>query len=282
MAQVPAFLNDAYMSLEACRISPLDRGFIFGDGVYELIPVYGRKAFCLQQHLVRLARSIEQVRMHNPYTQSQWEDMVENLIQQAISPDLAVYIQVTRGVATRDHGFPESTSPTVFAMANPLMEIPNEQLQKGVALVTVDDIRWQRCDIKVVDLLPNILAKQDALQAGAAEAIMVRDGFALEGSSSNLFVIRKGEVYTHPKDNLILPGITREIILELLGALGLKFHEQAIPENWLYLADELWITSSAREILAATTIDHHTVGDGVPGKLWKDVYALYQQRKVGD
>ena len=273
-------MNGEYMPLEACRISPLDRGFIFGDSVYELIPVYHRKAFCLQQHLARLARSIGQVRIHNPYTRAQWEAIIENLVQRSDSTHLAIYIQVTRGVAARDHVFPENTGPTVFAMANPLMNIADEQLQKGVALVTAEDIRWQRCDIKVTGLLANILAKQDALQACAAEAIMVRNGFALEGTASNLFVVRDGEVYTHPKDHLILPGVTRDFVLELLNELGLKCHEQAIPEEWLYLADEIWVTSSAKEVLAATKINQHAVGDGMPGKLWKDVYARYQQRKV--
>ena len=280
MAEIPAFLNNEYMPLDACHISPLDRGFVFGDGVYELIPVYDRKAFCLQPHLERLAHSLEQVCIQNPYTHKQWQGIIENLIRQSDGADLAVYIQVTRGVALRDHGFPENTSPTVFAMANLLADIAEEQLQKGVALSTVEDTRWQRCDIKVIDLLPNVLAKQSALQANAAEAIMVRDGFALEGSSSNLFVVRDGEVYTHPKDNLILPGVTRDVILELLRVLGLKYHEQTIPENWLHTADELWITNSAKGILAATTVNQCPVGNGTPGKLWKDVYDLYQQRKL--
>ena len=252
MTQIPAFLNDEYMPLDACRISPLDRGFIFGDGVYELIPVYRRKAFRLQQHLLRLARSIEQVQIRNPYTYAQWDGLVENLISQSSSTELAVYIQVTRGVAARNHVFPEDTSPTVFAMANPLPGITDEQLHKGIALRTTEDMRWQRCDIKVTGLMPNVMAKQEALQDGAAEAILVRNG----------------------------PGITRDFVLELLDELSLKYHEQAIPESWLYVADELWITSSAQEVLSSTTINQRAVGDGVPGKLWKDVYALYQQRKV--
>ena len=280
MIQIPAFLNGEYMPLEACRISPLDRGFLFGDAVYELIPVYARSALCLQRHLTRFARSIEQVRIRDPYTNTQWIAIVENLIQQSDDADLTVYIQVTRGVAKRDHTFPENVDPTVFAMANPLVRIADEALQNGVALITVKDIRWQRCDIKVTGLLANVLAKQDAFQSSASEAILVRDGFALEGSGSNLFVVREGTVYTHPKDNLILPGITRDFILELLSELGLEFREQAIPEEWLYSAEEIWVTGSAREILAATKINQHVVGKGVPGELWKDVYALYQKRKV--
>ena len=280
MIQVPAFLNGEYMPLEACRVSPLDRGFVFGDAVYELIPAYARRAFCLQQHLARLERSLGQVHIQNPYTRTQWETMIGNLIQRSESADVAVYIQVTRGVATRDHPFPENAVPTVFAMANPLASIADETLQNGVALITIKDIRWQRCDIKVTGLLANILAKQDALQSSASEAILVRDGFALEGSSSNLFVVREGVVHTHPKDNQILPGITRDFVLELLTDLGREYREQAIPEDWLYSADEIWVTSSAREVLPATKIDQHVVGDGVPGKLWRDVYALYQERKA--
>ena len=265
MIQVPAFLNGEYMPLEACRVSPLDRGFLFGDSVYELIPVYAGSSFCLRQHLARLARSLGQVHIQDPYTRTQWEAIVENLTRQSESADLAVYIQVTRGVAKRDHPFPENVPPTVFAMANPLPEIADEVLQNGVALITVKDIRWQRCDIKVTGLLANILAKQEALQSSASEAILVRDGFALEGSASNLFVVREGIVYTHPEDNQILPGVTRDFILELLAELGLEFREQAIPEEWLYSADEIWVTSSAREVLAATKIDQHAVGKGVPG-----------------
>ena len=268
------------MPLEACRISPLDRGFIFGDGIYELLPVYKKQAFYLQQHLTRLERSIGEIRINNPYTRSEWETIVENLIQQSSGEDLAIYIQVTRGIAPRDHVFPEGTDATVFAMANPLASIPEDQLQNGVALITAEDIRWQRCDIKVISLLANILAKQDALQASAVEAIMVRNGYALEGAASSLFVVRDGVVFTHPKDNLILPGITRDLILELLDELGVTYIEQTIPKEWLYSSDELWITSSAKEVLPATKIDNRVVGSGMPGEIWGKTYALYQQRKI--
>ena len=162
-------------------------------------------------------------------------------------------------------------------MANPMARVAGEELQNGVELITVKDIRWQRCDIKVTGLLANILAKQEAIQSSAYEAILVRDGFALEGSASNLFVVRNGTVYTHPEDNLVLPGVTRDFILGLLSELEVEFREQAIPEEWLYSANELWVTSSAREVLAATKIDKRVVGKGVPGELWKDVHALYQK-----
>lgn len=279
MARVQAFLDGAYLPLEECRISPLDRGFIFGDGVYELLPVYRGKPFYLSRHLSRLERSLLATHIRNPYSKGEWSTIVEGLVQRSEGEELVIYIQVTRGVAPRDHVFPEGVPATVFAMANPLPEVPQEQLQNGVALITVDDVRWRRCGIKTISLQANILAKQDACRAAAVEAVMVRDGIALEGAASNLFIVRDGKVFTHPEDHLILPGITRGLILELFGELEIEYVEQAIPEAWLYSSDEVWISSSAREILAATKINDQTIGDGVPGEIWKQVYALYQRKK---
>ena len=279
MARVQAFLDGAYLPLEECRISPLDRGFIFGDGVYELLPVYHGKPFYLSRHLSRLERNLLATHIRNPYSKGEWSTIVETLVQRSEGKELAIYIQVTRGVAPRDHIFPEGMHATVFAMANPLPEVPREQLENGVALITVDDVRWRRCDIKTISLQANILAKQDACRAAAVEAVMVRDGVALEGAASNLFIVRNGEVFTHPEDHLILPGITRDLILELLDELEVKYVEQAIPEAWLCSSDEVWISSSAKEILAATKINDQTIGEGVPGEIWKRVYALYQRKK---
>ena len=268
------------MPLDECKVSPLDRGFIFGDGIYELLPVYKNKPFYLEQHLQRLQRSMTEIRIDNPYSLSEWQSLIENLIQQTELENLAIYIQVTRGVAPRDHIFPQSTQATVFAMANPLPVIFDQQLQNGVELITCDDIRWQRCDIKVISLLANILAKQEAAQASAVEAIMVRNNHALEGAASNLFVVRDGIVFTHPKDNLILPGITRDFVLELLQELDIECKQQSIPKKWLYSSDELWITSSTKELLAATKIDQKVIADGKPGECWKKTYALFQKRKM--
>ncbi len=279
MTPVQAFLNGAYLPLEECRISPLDRGFIFGDGVYEMLPVYRGRPFRLSHHLSRLERNLLATHIRNPYSEGEWNTIVETLIQRSEDKELAVYIQVTRGVAPRDHIFPEDVPATVFAMANPLPEVPREQLQNGVALITVDDVRWRCCDIKTISLQANILAKQDACRAAAVEAVMVRDGIALEGAASNLFVVRNGKAYTHPQDNLILPGVTRTFTLELLEELNVEYVEQAIPKAWLYSSDEVWITSSVKEILAATKIDGQVIGDGVPGEIWKKMHALYQQKK---
>jgi D-alanine transaminase len=280
VTSAPAFLNGEYLPLEECRVSVLDRGFIFGDGIYELITVYKNQAFYLDRHLERLERSMAEIKVLSPYDRSEWLALINNLIQQAEHDDLAIYIQVTRGIAPRDHIFPQATQATVFAMANPLPKVPSEQLESGVELITSEDIRWQRCDIKVISLLANILAKQEAAEANAVEAILIRDGYALEGSASNLFVVREGVVYTHPKDNLILPGITRDFVLELLDELKIECKQQAIPKDWLYSADELWITSSTKEVLAATKIDQKIVADGKPGELWRKTHALYQQRKM--
>jgi len=276
---VPAFLNGKYLSLEECTVSVLDRGFIFGDGIYELLTVYKNNPFYLAEHLKRLQRSLAEVKIDDPYSEGQWKEIIDTLIQQSEHADLAIYIQVTRGVAPRDHFFPKNTQATVFAMANALPLVSQQQLDNGVELITNNDIRWQRCDIKATSLLANILAKHEAAESSAIEAIMVRDDYALEGSASNLFVVRERVVYTHPKDNLILPGITRDFVLELLRELDVEYKEQAIPKDWLYSADELWITSSTKEILAATSIDKQLVADGRPGALWKKTYDLYQLRK---
>ena len=280
MSQVQAFLDGEFKPLEACHISPLDRGFIFGDGIYELIPVYENNAFYLQNHITRLNRSMSEIRIDNPYSNTEWQNIIEQLIQQSQFDDLAVYIQVTRGIAPRDHAFPEKVNPTIFAMANPLAAVSKNILENGVSLTTAKDIRWLRCDIKVITLLPNILARQDAAQSSAIEAILIRDGHALEGAASNLFVVRDGVVYTHPKDNLILPGITRDVVLGLLVELGIAYEEKAIPEEWLFSSEEIWITSSTKEILPATRVDQHTVSNGMPGDIWKKIYLSYQQLKT--
>ena len=279
MTDSPAFLNGEYQPLNECKVSVLDRGFIFGDGIYELLPIYANKPFYLEQHLQRLLRSMAEVRIENPYSLEEWKAIIQNLIEHAEHDDLAVYLHVTRGTAPRDHVFPQDSQATVFAMANPLPLVPEEQLQNGVQLITSEDIRWQRCDIKVISLLANILAKQDAMLASAVEAIMVRDGNALEGAASNLFVVRDGTVYTHPKDHLILPGITRDFVIELLDELNVECKQQSVPKDWLYVADEVWITSSTKEVLAATKIDQKIIAKGKPGDLWHKTYDLYQKKK---
>jgi len=280
VSSIPAFLNGKHLPLEECRISVLDRGFLFGDGIYELITVYQNQAFCLAEHLARLQRSMSEINVTSPYTEIEWETLITDLIHQSEHQDLAVYIQVTRGVAPRDHAYSKNIQPTVFAMANQLPSVPKEYLASGVELITTTDTRWQRCDIKAISLLANILAKQKAADVHAVEAIMVRDDYALEGSTSNLFLVRDDIVYTHPKDNLILPGVTRDFIIDLLEELEVECIQQNIPKDWLFTSDELWITSSTKEVLAATKIDKMLVADGKPGEIWRKTYDLYQQYKM--
>ncbi len=275
----PAFLNGTFMPLQEARVSVLDRGFLFGDGVYELIPVYERRLFRLGAHLDRLARSLKEVQIANPYQDEHWRRILRDLISRASDSDLSVYLQITRGVAPRDHGFPQHVEPTVFIMASPLVAADPQQLVNGVAAVTFEDVRWRRCDIKSVSLLGNVLLRQRALDNGAAEAILIRDGFATEGAASNLFIVRQGRIKTPPQGTDLLAGITRETILELAGLHGIPCLEEAIPHADLFTAEEIWLTSSSKEVLPVTRLNGDRVGNGLPGPLWKRVHQLLQALK---
>ena len=257
----------------------LDRGFIFGDAVYELIPVYKARPFYLQAHLDRLARSLEQVQITNPHDQVGWHEIIQALIEKSGRDQLYVYIQVTRGVAARDHAFPAGTVPTVFAMTGAWPHSSEETLLVGLSAISVEDMRWDRCDIKVTGLLANVLKKQQAVERQAHEAIFIRAGRVLEGSATNVFVVNHGEVKTAPKNNLILPGITRDIIVEIINEIGIPLQEQAASEQQLHNASEIWISSSTKECLPVTTLDAKPVGDGKPGPLWQKIYTAFQARK---
>jgi D-alanine transaminase len=274
-----AYLNGEYKPLDDCQISVLDRGFIFGDAVYELIPFYAQNAFRLTAHLTRLKRSLAEIRINNPHTDEQWQTIIERLITQQDEVNGSVYIQVTRGVARRDHAFPKDASATVFVMLSAWPAAIDGALDKGLSVVTVDDIRWNRCDVKSTSLLANVLMKQKALECDAHEAIMIRQGKVLEGSATNTFVVHQGTILTAPKDHLILPGITRDVVVELIQALALPFIEQAASLQQLQQADEVWITSSTKECLAITEVDGQQVGNGQPGPLWRQVYDAFQLQK---
>lgn len=274
-----AYLNGEYQPIEECKISVLDRGFIFGDAIYELIPVYNSKPFCINAHIKRLFRSLDQTGIENPYSKKQWIEVIQQLIDQSGMQQLSVYLQVTRGVATRDHAYPKNTKPTVFGMTNPWPANNEETYTEGLRVVTVDDMRWNRCDIKVTSLLANVMKKQEAIDNNAHEAILIRDGLVLEGSATNVFVVKEGAVKTAAKNNLILPGITRDVVVELLQELNIPLIEQAATLQELNDADEVWITSSTKECVPVTQVDSQLVGSGKPGKLWKQVYNAYQQRK---
>ncbi len=275
MTQEIVYLNGSFLPVHEAHVSVMDRGFLFGDGVYEVIPVYGGRAFRLEHHLQRLDLSLHGIRIDNPLDHGQWADILTALIRHNGGGDQSIYLQVTRGVAPRrDHAFPAGVQPTVFAMSTPLSE-PGAAVQNGVAAVTVDDIRWKHCNIKAITLLPNVLMRQQALDAGAAEAILLRDGYATEGSASNLFIVHDGVVITPPKSNLLLPGITRDLAVELCQANHIPCREADISDAELRRADEIWVSSSTREVVPVTQLDGVPVGDGRPGPLWQRISALY-------
>ncbi len=275
------YLNGSFLPLSEARIPVLDRGFIFGDGVYEVIPCYGRHPFRMAEHLERLQHSLDGIRLSNPMPPAGWEEMLLQLVAQCDAEDQSLYLQVTRGTASRNHGFPADTTPTVFAMSTPLLPLPSELLQRGVAAITLDDIRWRYCHIKAISLLPNVLLRQQALDGDADEAILLRDGVATEGAASNLFIVEAGSIVTPPKDNRLLPGITRDLVVELARKEEIPCLEQEIPAARLHSADEIWLTSSTREILPVTHLDGEAVGNGTPGELWQRMYRCYQRYKQG-
>ncbi len=273
------YLNNEFLPADQACVPVLDRGFIFGDGVYEVIPVYGGKLFRLDEHLQRLQNSLSAVRIPNPLSHAGWGTMLNKLIAQNDGGEQSLYLQVTRGSAQRDHAMPDDPVPTVFAMSNPLHPVSQKIREQGVAAITLDDIRWQRCHIKAISLLPNILLRQEALDQDAAEAILIRDGFATEGAASNLFVVSDAMLVTPPTGPFLLPGITRDLILELAAANNIPHREKNISRDELRSADEIWLTSSTKEILPVTRLDDAPVASSQPGPLFQRMLALYQDYK---
>lgn len=273
------YLNGKFLAADDARISPMDRGFIFGDGIYEVIPVYNGHLFRLEEHLQRLDNSLASVSIKNTLSHSDWRTVLEELITRNGGGNQSVYLQITRGAAPRDHAFPANVEPTVFIMSNPLKPVPEEIYIDGVSAITLDDIRWKYCHIKAIALLPNILLRQQALDAGAVEAILIRDGEVTEGAASNLFIVSNGTLITPPKGALLLPGITRDLILELAHDNGIASSEAAISPDMLNNADEIWLSSSTKEILPVTKLDGRPVGDGKPGEVWRRMIAIYQDYK---
>ncbi len=275
-----AYLNGAFLPLEDAKVSVLDRGFLFGDGIYEYLPSYGGKPFLLQEHLVRLQRSCDAIGLTNPYSTEQWTQLIDQLITKNGGGNLGLYFQITRGVAKRDHAFPQGVAPTVFIMANSVSPAPREQIDNGIACVSMVDIRWVRCDIKVISLLGNVLLRQAAVEAGGVEAVLFRDGFLTEGAASNILVVRDDKLLVPPKDNFILPGITYDLILELCARNAVPFEVRQISEAEVKSADELMMTASGREVVAITKLDGNPVGTGKPGPLFLKLYQLYQDYKA--
>lgn len=275
------YLNGEFLPADQAKVSVLDRGFVFGDGVYEVIPAFGGHLFRLGQHLDRLDRSLAGIRLENPLPRAQWISVLEEVVRrnQSGSADLSVYLQITRGVAKRDHGFPPGVPATVLVMCNPIGPLPAATLEHGVAAITLDDIRWLHCNIKAITLLPNILLRQQALDSGAVEAILIRDGIVTEGAASNVFMVKDGVLRTPPVGPRLLPGITRDLVVELAHANGIPCDEAEFRVADLRAADEIWLTSSTKEILPVTQLDGAMVGTGTPGSLWRRMFDLYQDYK---
>jgi len=273
------YLNGRFMPIEEACVPVLDRGFIFGDGVYEVIPVYSRRPFRLREHLKRLQHSLDGIRLVNPHTEDEWVRLIGELVEFNEEEDQSLYLHITRGVAKRDHAFPQGVAPTVFMMSNPLVTSMPALVESGVAVVSAADNRWLHCDIKAIALLPNVLLRQLAVDAGAAETLLLRDGFLTEGAASNIFVVRDDVLLAPPKNNLMLPGITYDVILELAAAASLKTEVRRISEHEVRTAQELWLTSSTKEVLAITHLDGQPVADGKPGPLFRQMYRLYQDYK---
>ena len=275
-----AYLNGSFLPLEDARVPVMDRGFLFGDGVYEVIPAYGGRLFRLEQHLQRLQNSLDGVRIGNPLTTDAWQELLEELVSRNTGSDQAVYLQVTRGVAPkRDHAFPADVRPTVFAMSNPLPEPRDIAGEPGIHAITLPDIRWQHCNIKAITLLPNVMLRQQAVEADTAEAILIKDGYATEGAASNIFIVRNGILVTPPKGPTLLPGITRDLIIELAASNAIPYREADISEAELHAAGEIWLTSSTREISPVVRLDDAAVGNGRPGPVWRHMIALFQAYK---
>lgn len=274
-----AFLNGDFVELSSAKISVLDRGFIFGDGVYEVIPVYNKRLFRLSEHLDRLQNSLDAVRITNPYSEADWKKYLSQLVMKHASEDQSIYLQITRGVAPRDHAFPKGIQPTVFMMSTPLKVTDQATFEKGIAAITLDDIRWLHCNVKAIALLPNILMRQSAIDEGAQEAILIRDGEVTEGAASNIFIVRNGVIKTPPHSTRLLPGITRDLVVELANANGLRCVEANFSRPELNAADEIWMTSSTKEILPVVKLNDRIVGDGKPGNITRRMYAFYQAFK---
>ena len=273
------YLNGKFVPLSGAQVSVLDRGFIYGDGVYELIPIYHRQAFRMTPHLKRLQRSLDGIKLANPHTEAQWAALVAELVAKTPYDNQGVYFQVTRGVAKRDHTFPQGVPPTVFMMSNPLATPSAAQVDGGVAVVTAEDNRWHRCDLKTISLVGNVLMRQLAADHDAIETVMFRDGFLTEASASNVLIVKDGTIIVPPKDNLILPGITFDATMEFAQQAGIPLLMRPIAKAEALAADELWLSSSTKEVLAITSVDGKPFRGGKPGPVFRKMWDVFQTKK---
>jgi D-alanine transaminase len=280
-SQQIVYLDGEFLPMDQARVSPMDRGFLFGDGVYEVIPVYQGRLFEWSAHLQRLKNSLAAVSIDNPLNDHAWLTVLNELVKRHPWQDQFIYLQVTRGVQIpRDHLPSADLKPTVYAYTNPLKPLSDQVLTRGIKVITVEDIRWQRCDIKALTLLPNVMMKLHAQAAGADDAILVRpDGEVTEGSASNVFLIKDQQIITPPLSDKILPGITRHVIEKLCQQHHIPFIERIIQKTELDEADELWLASSTKEALPITELNGRPVGNGLPGAVWQTIRQHYQDYK---
>lgn len=275
------FLNGEWLAPEDAHISVFDRGFLFGDGIYEVIPVYNGHLFRFSQHLTRLKSNISELKLVNPHSDPEWRAICQSLVDNNGGGNLSIYLQLTRGnTGVRAHALPDaSVAPTVFATCSQLPSVPCSVLENGVKVTLLDDIRWQWCHIKSTSLLGNLMLANQAAEADAAEALLLRGGKVVEGATSNVFAVRDGVVITPPKSNHLLPGITRDLLIELISGSGIAIQERDLTADELANLDELWICSSTREIYPVTSVDDEIIADGKPGPVWAQCLKLFQEYK---
>ncbi len=270
------YLNGQYLPLADAKVSVMDRGFLFGDGIYEVIPSYSGSLFHFQDHMERLENSLSSIRLANPHDRAQWLEILTPLLDTSL--DQYIYLQITRGIdSKRDHTFPENVTPTVFAMCSNIVPLAN--LDSGVKAISVDDSRWELCNVKATTLLANILLRQQAVEKGCAEAILVKDGYVTEGAASNIFAVIDGILITPPQGSEILPGITRNVILEIARENNIPYSEDIVSLDALKTASEIWLTSSTREIVPVVQLDNETIANGKPGPIWRIMNQLFQAYK---
>ncbi len=267
------YLNGEFKPIEEASISVLDRGFTFGDGVYEVIPIFNRKIFRFSEHITRLENSLREIYMSNPLKENEWRDIFNKLIDSLELANQSIYLQITRGVSRRDHDISIADKPTVFAMSRPL---ETNNFSSGIKAITHEDIRWQLCNIKATTLLPSILLRHKAKEQEARETILIRDKYVTEGAASNVFVCTDDKILTPARTSHVLSGITRDLIVEILMHNDLPIVEGSISESKLLSAGEIWVTSSTWEIVPVVELDDKLVGNGRPGPLWKQANKLYQ------
>ncbi|HTY04345.1 MAG TPA: D-amino acid aminotransferase [Rhodocyclaceae bacterium] len=274
------YLNGSFLPAGQATVSVMDRGFLFGDGVYEVIPVYSRRPFRLAEHLRRLQASLDGIRLINPHTDEEWASLIGRIVETGESEDQSIYVQVTRGpMAVRNHAFPKTVTPTVLIMGEALVTPPAQQREQGIAAISAVDIRWLRCNLKVTSLLANCLLRQAAIDADCVETLLFRDGCLTEGAASNIFVMKDGTLLGPPKNHLMLAGITYDVVLEIAAARGLPYHVRPIRDEEVRAADEVWMTSSTKEVLPIVTLDGKPVGTGRPGPAFERMHGWYQDFK---